>query len=51
MHLRTFMTGSGCGTRIAARGVETAMKYVLSVMMAAGFFCIAMAAFAQSITP
>ena len=27
------------------------MKYVLSVMLAAGFFCIAMAAFAQSAAP
>jgi hypothetical protein len=31
--------------------VETAMKYLLSVMMAAGFFCIAVAAFAQSTAP
>jgi hypothetical protein len=27
------------------------MKYLLSVMMAAGFFCIAVAAFAQSTAP
>ncbi len=27
------------------------MKYVLSVMMAAGWFCLAMAAFAQSTAP
>src|SRR5712671_3635271 len=45
------MTGSGRGARIAVRYVEGRMKYVLSVMMAAGWFCLAMAAFAQSTAP